>query len=92
MNAKANRNKNATATSTQKTPVEHPFFLSGCREGESDSGGISSLIVFYAQHLSAGEQARGLRLPGRCGVRSGPLPPSQSRSSSDRSPYDSFLE
>ena len=48
MNAKASRNTNATATSTQKTPVEHPFFLSGCREGESDSGGISSLIVFYA--------------------------------------------
>ena len=48
MNAKASRNTNATTTSTQKTPVEHPFFLSGCREGESDSGSISSLIVFYA--------------------------------------------
>ena len=68
MNAKANRNKSATATSTQKTPAEHPFFLSGCREGEDASGGISSLIVFYAQHLSAGEQARGLRLPGQCEV------------------------
>ena len=66
MNAKANRNKSATATSTQKTPVEHPFFLSGCREGEGDSGGISSLIVFYAQHLSAGEQPR-LAAAG-CGV------------------------
>ena len=42
---KNKRSKNKTATNTQKHPGEHPFFFSGCREGEGDSGGISSLII-----------------------------------------------
>ena len=46
MKAKAKKNKNATATNTQKTPVEHPFFLSGCRGGKGGFGAFASLIAW----------------------------------------------